>query len=608
MTAHHTRRALLAACLGLLGLLPGCHGCGAPRGSELVSRGSGAPARDPAAELWALGHPDAHLGLVIPDLRPLAGRLEDLRVAALAAPQGPAAVAHLEGLLRGACPGCPRRAGELEPRGVGAGEGLALFLGPGEERVLAVGCLRTEAVLGLLETWLRRGDHTVRRRELPRGGERLTVLEGTSPWYCRRSANRLVCGSAPTVLEAALARPRQRGLWQARVQRRFPREEQGAAVSLYHRGLADEQLASLRLAPDRAALRLAAWPAPVPAPASTSSLLGLADGADGLVRLQLPGARLAEELPRAALPGLGAPALAAELTGEVLLLQRGRSGLALALGLRDGRKLEPQLTVILRALQLLRFTQRLRSSPGKVELTEVGREELQGHPALRVRARVSAGELLGLPLELKPEQSIYLALGPDCLIVTNELELAKRAVEPSQRPPPWRGEGLVPKTALGPGGLFVAWSRTVDPFAGLPPELVSALLARALAEHDDLAGVVQTGRYLADLGLDLSAWLARDGDHLVGELALRPLHVDDEAHRRARPHYLAALQARHQGKLDLYRDQLAAVIARHGGTRYAERASRLAAGDPLTLLTLAGLAAHSAGGELRRLLQVVSPR
>lgn len=584
--------------------------CGPPRGAELPPEHQLAQAkRDPSAELWALGHPEATAALVIPDLRPLARWLDDLRVAAAAAPRGEPALAHLDTMLRAVCPGCPRRGSELEARGLGPAEGLALFLGPGNERVLALGSLRAAATVSMLESWLRRVDRTVRVGALRVGRERLTVLEGRTPWYCRQVAARLVCGSAPRVLEAALARKPGEGLFERRLARAFPAVKRvgPTATLLLSRPLSPE-VVTVELG--AAELRLRGYARARDLGAGPGRLLGLAEGADGLLRIRLP---LAELLRRGlGLPdalrtelrrvGLDAAALARGLTGEVLLVRRGPLDHSLVLGLSDPGTIRLQLQLVYRALQLVRFTQRFRGATGPVELGELASEERDGGTLTTIGLKLQLHELVALPLPLTLEPRLFVALGDDALSVGTDRELAQRVLRRSAR-----RDGALARDpdlrhlerAFGESAILSFWSRALDPLSGVPAPLAERLIDDALGrEHRDLKDLVQTARYVADLVHDLTLFTARERELQVSELVLRPLHVDDEAHRRARPLYLRALAARHRGEREAYRRALAEVIATASGTRYHTRARLLAAGDPLALYAALGALLTTTGQRL----------
>ncbi len=579
--------------------------CGPPRGPELPPEHQlQQPRRDPSAELWALGHPDATAALVIGDLRPLARALDDLRALSAAAPRGAPALAHLDTMLRAACPSCPRTSGELEAKGLGPGEGFALFVGPGSERVLALGSLRVEATVAMIASWLRRADHSVRVGALRVGRERLTLIEGRAPWYCRQVAARLICASAPRVLEAALARKPKDGLFERRIAPAFKaiRRQAAGALAYLSQPLSPE-VVSLELEPG--ALRLRGYARPGSLAAGPSTLLALAEGAEGVLQLRLPLAKLgAPEELRRALRGVGidAASLFAGLTGEVLLVKRGPLDLSLALGTADPEPVRQTLRVVQRALQVMRFAQRFRGASGPVELGELASEELEGGTVTRIGLKVQLHELVALPLPLTLEPTLYLALASDCLVVGSDRAVVKRALAPAQRKAGalFRDADLRHlKRAFGEGAIFSFWSRALDPLSGVPAPLAERLIDDGLGkEHRDLKDLVQTARYLADQIHDLTIWSGREDGLQVSELQLRPLHVDDDAHRRARPAYLRALAARHAGRREDYRRALAEVIASSAGTRYAERARALAAGDPLTLAAALGTLVTSSGKRL----------
>jgi len=585
--------------------------CGPPRGTELVAEHQLQPGlRAPSAELWALGPPGARAALVVSDLRPLWRVLDDLRELAASAPRGKAALDHLDLSLRAACPACPRRSSELEAKGVGAAEGIALFLGPGSERVLALGSLRAEATLGMLESWLRRSDRSLRRSSVVWRGHRLSVIEGRSPWYCRQLGARLTCGSSPQVLDAAIARKPAQGLFEQRIAPRFKavkRKEPGAILYL-QAPLAPEVVT---LAVHAGELRLRGYArARDDLEAGPAKLLGLVEGADGVLHLRLPlaalarrGGALPEEL-RATLrrAGIDGNALVQGLTGEVLAFKRGPFDLSLAFGIADPERIRLQLRVIHRALQLVRFTQRFRGASGPVELVELSNQDQEGGSVLTIGLKVALQELLPLPLPLTIEPRLYVALGDDCLLLGTDREVVGRALRPGAR----RADAIhrdVDRRQLrrvfGEHAILSFWSRALDPLSGVPAPLADRLIDDALGtEHRDLRDALETGRYLADLIHDLSFWTGKEQGLQVSELLLRPLHVDDDAHRRARPIYLRALAARHLGRREAYRKALAEVVASSGGTRYEERARMLAAGDPLTLCAALGATLAATGARL----------
>jgi hypothetical protein len=481
-----------------------------------------------------------------------------------------------------------------------------------------VGCLRSEAVLEILVGLLRRFDHTVRRRELTqvRGGP-LTLIEGVSPWYCRRVASRLICGSAPAVLDAALARKPEQGLWRRQIDGRFPITLGEHQAVIYARRALVPDLWGLTIAADRVELRLLSRPTPamvrVPPRRERSTLVGVAEGADGLVRLDLdwaklvgqplrPPAALAEVLRWLGRLGIDPTALSDNLTGESLLLKVGPFGFGAVIGVKEGALLEPQLTALYRALHLLRFAQRLRSSPGSLRIEELGRETIDEQSVRTVTVRLALPtRWLGLSLPLTVTQKIFLAAGPDCLALTTEREVARRALAPRLRRPGalWQGDDRHLERALGPGRVVTFWSRTLDPFSGLPQSIVDELIAEALREHRDLRDTLQSVRYLADLTHDLTFSAGEEGELLTASLLLRPLHVDDAEHRRARPLYLRALQDRYAGHAEEYRRALGRLAASHPTTRYAARARLVAKTDPLTLAALVGATALAAGRELQ---------
>ena len=611
----------LTAGLALLAALAlgGCNACGVPRGQELASRQLAEPQRDPVAELWALGPPDATLALVVPDLRPLARVADELRQAALAAPRGSAAATHLETMLAIACPACPRRGADLERNGVGAPEGLALFITP-RERVLAVGCLRTEPVLQMIGSLLRRVDASVRHRTVAHNSGPLAVIDGVTPWYCRRVASRLVCASAPASLDAALARRPAGGLWQKRIAGRFPLELHGAHAALYLDRPRSPDLWALQLLPDR--VRLRSWTRPSsgalrPAPrAAASTLLGVAEGADGLVRLNIawdrlrPALHLPDSSADARRPlariGLNLTELGAAFTGEALLFKTGLHGFGLVLGLRDSERLRPQLQLALRALQVLRFAHQFRTSaPARV--TAVTSETVEEHGVATIHLRLDLQELADLPAPLVVTLRVHLGVGPDCLVLTTEREALRRALRPALRRPASLAispADLHLRPALGPSALLTVWSRALDPLSGLPASFADALVARALRDHDDLRDALQAARFLADLTHDVTIVVRNDGPLVTAEAVLRPLHVDDDEHRAARPRYLDVLRARYGGPPPGVELQalLTQVATRHPATRYAQRARLLADGDPLVLASLVTAALALVGQELRQSL------